>query len=362
MTRRRTKGTGSIKLRGRVYWIQIKYRGQRLRESAHTSDPEQAASYLASRIGEVAGGADVVPSKATIADLCQIVIADYKTRELRNEKGIRWLFEANVDRLIGSLQAARFGSNQIRTYIAARKAEGASNATINREFAMVRRGYTLGMQEEPPLVRRAPHIPKLEESEPRQGFIEQEQYELLLAHMPEHLKCLLVVGYHFGCRLGEFRKLRWDQVDLGAGEIRLERKQTKGKAPRVLPFYDDEVRGWMERQREFSTGERVFCWKQNAKRGVAKEKGLGSHLKGWDRACEEAGLPGLLFHDLRRSAVRNMERAGIPRSVAMRISGHKTESVYKRYDIVSEGDLKEAARKMEAFKKSQKKAKLRMVK
>jgi integrase len=163
--------------------------------------------------------------------------------------------------------------------------------------------------------------------------------------------------------LGEFRKLRWDQVDLEAGEIRLEAKQTKGKAPRVLPFYDEEVREWMERQREFSTGERVFSWKQNAKLVVAKEKALGSHLKGWDRASEDAGLPGLLFHDLRRSAIRNMERAGIPRSVAMRLSGHKTEAVYRRYDIVSEGDLKDAASKMQAFKQEQrKKNQLRRVK
>ena len=71
--------------------------------------------------------------------------------------------------------------------------------------------------------------------------------------------------------------------------------------------------------------------------------------KVWEPACTRAGVPGLLFHDLRRSAVRNMERASIPRKVAMEISGHRTESVYRRYDIVSRRDLMSAAAKLERY-------------
>jgi integrase len=86
-------------------------------------------------------------------------------------------------------------------------------------------------------------------------------------------------------------------------------------------------------------------------------------LKGWQEACERAGVPGLLFHDLRRSAIRNMTRAGIPRPVAMAISGHKTESVYRRYDIVSGGDLEAAGTTMERFMREQRTpAKLERVK
>jgi len=90
-------------------------------------------------------------------------------------------------------------------------------------------------------------------------------------------------------------------------------------------------------------------------------KPLGSHLKGWDTGCAAADLKGLLFHDLRRSAVRNMERAGIPRAVAMSITGHRTESVYRHYDIVAESDLQAAGEKLAAYHKLQK-PKLRRVK
>ncbi|MBI3028810.1 MAG: hypothetical protein HYY64_04780, partial [Candidatus Rokubacteria bacterium] len=75
---------------------------------------------------------------------------------------------------------------------------------------------------------------------------------------------------------------------------------------------------------------------------------IGSFRKTWARACRAAGAPGLLVHDLRRSGIRNMVRAGVAEHTAMRISGHKTRSVFDRYDIVSESDLQEAARRIAA--------------
>jgi integrase len=79
------------------------------------------------------------------------------------------------------------------------------------------------------------------------------------------------------------------------------------------------------------------------------DKAIGSHVKGFVEACVKAGLPNLRAHDLRRSAIRNMERAAVPRKMAMEISGHKTESVYRRYDIMSQQDMKLAANKMENY-------------
>ena len=303
-----------------------------IRESTKTADREKAENILKQRIGEVATGRDIAPEKATIDDLCALVVADYRLRRLRDMAMVEWRYKGHIKPTLGSIQASRFGASQVRAYVAARRADKASDATINRELAIVRRGFALGAREEPPMVRKVPYIAKLEEDNARQGFIEQGQYEALLAALPQHLKCLLVIGYHCGNRLGELRKLQWSQVDMEAGEIRIEKRQAKGKKPRTLPIYG-EMKEWLERQREFSKGDRVFTWKQPSKRVEAKEKAIGSHLKGWSEACAAVGLTGLHFHDLRRSAVRNMERAGIPRAVAMSISGHRTESVYRRYDI-----------------------------
>ena len=77
-------------------------------------------------------------------------------------------------------------------------------------------------------------------------------------------------------------------------------------------------------------------------------KPIKSLRRAWRTACKDAGRPGLLLHDLRRSAVRNLERVGISRSVAMKLTGHKTEAVYRRYASVAESDLREAGTKLAA--------------
>ena len=355
-----TRGTGTVYLRGNVWWVQYFVNGRQVNESAKTSDEAEAQRQLKIKVGEAAVGKDVTPERATIDDLCALVLADYKLRKLRDTANVKWRVDAHIKPAIGSLLAARFTPHQVRQYVELRRRESASDATINREMAILRRGFSLALREDPPLVRRAPYIPKLEEDNVRQGFIEHGQYLALREALPDHLKTLLVVGYHCGNRLGELRKLRWEQVDLDAREIRIEKSQAKGKKPRTLPIYGDMVE-WLEWQRGFSKGDRVFSWKQPAKRVEAKEKALGSHLKGWAEACAAVGIEALHFHDLRRSAIRNMERAGIPRHVAMQISGHRSESVYRRYDIVVEADLKAAGAKLAAYHQQQK-PKLRRVK
>jgi integrase len=335
---RRNYGSGSLRLLGKNWWITYYHEGERRIENTHASDRAEAQRQL-KVVGKIAEGQPLEPQNVTIADLCELVFEDHQLRGLRDLAMIKMRYRAHVEKALGSIKASRFGANHVRSYVDLRRQSGASNASINRELAIIRRGFHLGHAENPPLIQHIPHIASLEEDNVRQGFIEQGQYLALRAAMPDHLKALLVVGYHAGFRLGELRCLRWDQVDLEAREIRVERSQAKGKKPRTIPIYADMIE-WLEWQLRKRVNELVFHY---------QGRPLGEHLRGWSNACEKAGLAGLHFHDLRRSAVRNMERAGLSRSQAMAISGHRTESVYKRYDIVDASELSGAAEKLTVY-------------
>jgi len=222
-----------------------------------------------------------------------------------------------------------------------RRVAGAAPGTVNRELASLRRAYNLGSLEDPPLVYRVPRILSLKEDNVRDGFLEGSQYRQILEALPDPLKPVFVLGYHLGMRKGELLKLHRDWVDLPEGVIHVKGRTTKNKRPKTVPIYGD-MKAWLEMQLAQCAAvapkeKRLFVWED----GSPVKDFRGS----WEVACKAAGLPELLFHDLRRTAVRNMIRAGVPAKVAMEISGHRTPAMLWRYDITDTRDVVEAGKR-----------------
>jgi len=157
--------------------------------------------------------------------------------------------------------------------------------------------------------------------------------------IPSYLKTILTFACFTGWRKGEILGLKWNQVDLQEGTVRLEPGETKNNEGRTLYLEPDLL---IMLKDLFNKRKGIFVFSKDGEK-------IYDVRKSWDKACSTIGRPELLFHDLRRSAVRNMVRAGIPERVAMTISGHKIRCVFDRYNIVSQDDLKEAARKRQMF-------------
>ena len=186
-------------------------------------------------------------------------------------------------------------------------------------------------------------IPKWPEAPPRQGFFEADQFAKVLEHLPADHADFVMFAYVTGWRKGEISGLTWAEVDFEGKRIWMAGSRTKSGKPRAMPLGKHllpliERRKALKRDSEF-----VFNW-------IAPKRLKGAVLpirnftKLWEKACRLAGCPDALLHDFRRTAVRNLTRAGVPRPVAMARVGHKTESVFHRYNIVDESDLIESAK------------------
>ena len=178
----------------------------------------------------------------------------------------------------------------------------------------------------------------LEERNARQGFVDHATFLAPRDALPEYLKGPVTFPYLSGWRVSEMRGLEWRDVDLAGRVVRLRPELSKNKDGRVLPL-SGELLHVIERATE---RRRLDCPHVFHIDGQQ----IGDFRKPWKQACTTAGLSGLIVHDLRRSAVRNMVRAGIPERVCMALSGHKSRDVFERYNIVSEADLTAAADKL----------------
>ena len=220
-----------------------------------------------------------------------------------------------------------------------------ANATINREMQFLGQAYNLKVKE----IGQGPSIPKLDERV-REGFYERSEFEAIAAHLPEDLQDFARWGYFTGWRKGEIASLRWRELNMENRQLRLRSEFSKNGETRMVPLmgelWDIIQRRWKARRYRGENGETVISqlvfFRQKGP-GVPKTGApVKEFRKSWKAACEAAGKPEALFHDFRRTAVRNMNRAGVPRKVAMMLSGHKTESVFERYNITDDHDLEDA--------------------
>jgi integrase len=203
------------------------------------------------------------------------------------------------------------------------------------------------LESTPPKVKTVPFIPMQVESNTRTGFLKDDDYNRLAsacAKVGLWLQALLAVAYNFGWRKGELLALRVPQIDLMSGTIRLEVGSTKNKAGRTIKM-TQEVFTLLSACVAGKSGDAFVFTRANG-------APVKNFRKCWRTVCERAGVPELIFHDLRRTGVRNLRRLGVAESVAMKISGHKTASVFRRYDI-TEADLAEAAARLDEKRSAQ---------
>jgi integrase len=338
------RGLGRIFKRGSVYWIAYYHRGKEYRESCESENESQARKLLKKRLGEMGSGKLVGPieEKVTFDEMAEDLLRDYEVNKRKAVKIVQYPIK-HLRKSFALDKALDITTDRINAHIARRQEEGAKNATINRELAALKRMFSLAVQAGK--LSSKPYIPILEENNARQGFLDHGSFLVMRENLPAHLKDPVTFLYHSGWRVSEMRALEWRDVDLAANVIRLRPEISKNKDGRLLPI-NGELLGIIERarQKRLLTCPHVF-----------HEDGqpIGSFRKAWKTACRTAGLGQIIVHDLRRSAVRNMVRAGIPERVAMSLSGHKTRSVFDRYNIVSEADLARATQRLQAHLEEQ---------
>jgi integrase len=344
--------------------VQYYVNGKRIQENTRTRIRGVANDYLKSRLGRAAEGRPLPPrlDKILYDELAGDLREVYQTsgdRDLKDvEKRLRPL-----DAYFTGWQAMTLDEAAITKYVAARQASKTRRkkppaaGTINRELSIL--GTMLRLAERRRKLLYRPPITLLKEAAPRSGFFEAPQYQAVRRHLRPDLQLVCDLGITFGFRVrDEVLTLRWAQIDLAAGTIRLNVGETKSGEGRLI-YLTEPLRAALQAQRERvdvlqrARGQiipHVFVYFEDAplnpltgRRAYQAGARIQGFRRAWRTACKRGGCPGMLLHDLRRTAVRNLVNDGTPEKVAMTISGHKTRSVFDRYHIVAPEDLRAAS-------------------
>ncbi len=385
-----SRGEGSlIRYAGVENWYSVYCaHGKEIRQTTGTADFKAAKKFHKGVLDALAvdrqGLRRFVPpteARVTVGELVAALMTDYELRGVRSLVQVRAHLgmppkEGQAPRTIlkafGTWRVGDLSAEAIDRYALTRTDEGAKPATVNRETQLL--GQALRLAQRRGNLARVPEIQRLREDNARQGFFEAADYEAVVSHLPAHLQDVAAFGYLTGWRRGEILTLAWADVDRDGGMIRLRPEHSKNRRGRALALEGDLValleQRWQARVVKDMQGtphviELVFH---------RQGRPIVDFRKAWAAACAKAGfarpkldsagaavrdakgrpvmVPTKLVHDLRRTAARNLVRAGVPERVAMAVTGHVTRSMFDRYNIVAEDDLRSAMQRTAAYRRA----------
>jgi integrase len=362
----------AIYKRGGVYWFSFVFDGRRIQKSTKQGNRKAAIDIESAYRTALAKGEVGITSekkeRRTVGQLLDELKANYEANGKLSPQNESLL--ARAKEAFDSKLAIELTTDDLKKYMERRKATGSQNATINRVTEVLRRAYKLAGLP-------APKMEKLSEAgNARQGFLSETELDALIAHLPAELQDFTRFAAACGMRKGEIAGLTWKMVE--GDELHIPADICKNRKGRVLPL-TGELAEIVERRRAalprekngtvqmcefiFHRGGSAVAELRKSWQTAAIAAGLGlmrcpkckeQSAEKYCKKCKAARkYEGKLFHDLRRTAVRNMVKAGVNTQVAKQWSGHKSDSMFERYSILTTDDMREAARRTEEYRKTQ---------
>ena len=316
-----------------------------IRKSTKTTSATKAKKIRAAALVELAGGFNPHVGRITFADLKAALVSDYRAKGNRS-LGRAYRAFKHLSAAFGRNRVVDITAGRIATYLNNRLEEEAALSTVYYELRILKRGFRLLVRRGD--LTRVPVFPEMKDPKnARQGFFTDADFAALQVELPEHLRAPAEFGYLTSWRKHEVFGLQWKNVEWDAEVMNLDVGATKSRHGRVFPFGAyPALRDLLERRRTYTDAVEAELHRDVPWVFHRHGKPIKDHYSGWRAACRRAGLEGRTFHDLRRSAIRNMVRAGIPKHTAMQLSGHLTASVFDRYDITDIEDLRNATAKL----------------
>lgn len=362
----------AIYKRGGVYWFSFVFDGQRVQRSTKQKSRKAAVDIESAYRTALAKGEVGLtrPKRETrsVAELLDALKMSYQQEGRLSPQNRSLLSRASYD--FGSKVATQLTTEHLETYVTRRRAEGAKNASINRILEALRRSYRLADVSAP----KFPHLS--EQGNARAGFFTEAELALLVSHLPSDLHDFTRFAAACGMRKGEIAKLTWKMVK--GDELQIPGSICKNSKGRVLPLIGeigeivDRRRAALPREKNGTVQMCEYIFHRDGSpvaelrkswQSAAITAGLGVMVckkcggQGPEKYCKKCKAAkryeGRLFHDLRRSAVRNMVQAGVSTQVAKKWSGHTSDSVFERYSIIVTDDMREAQKQTEEYRKSQ---------